>query len=50
MYEPKVLELTFKDPADTQAALAKEYLDGWRLIAVTNFMGRNWYYLERPVK
>lgn len=47
MFEVSVVEMTFSNPREMEAALADLYKDNWRLITVTNFLGRNWMYLER---
>jgi hypothetical protein len=50
MYEPKILESTFDSPDQAEKKIAELYAQGWRLLAVTNFIGRNWFFFEREKK
>jgi hypothetical protein len=47
MHEIKVVERRFDSPTDAERVLAELYGQGWRLVHVTNFVGSNWYFLER---
>jgi hypothetical protein len=50
MYETKILETTFDSPDQAEKKIGELYAHGWRLVTVTNFIGRNWYFFEREKK
>jgi hypothetical protein len=47
--EVKVIARSYLNPAEAEKELQTWYEDGWRLVAVSSFMGHVWYYLHREI-